>query len=622
MEGWAQVNKDISARVRIFLDDVVAGNVNEEVLRKHKIPQVYLDVCRNPNHPSCQKFQSRLFEYLMRRIGYYANINKPEKLKDIWDNLEELLSLPKDDDDQEELYMPRIVLGLTNVLNRIERLNGAHAIDFAEKTLVQNVQFGKGERCFQLSYEKDPRISVSFEDFSTPASKLQIDGEDFEVPENGGHLSSHTMRVIQPDEVTIQFDKFHHSCLNPDKPYYFRYITEVNTKDDLLRTFEGSYIDIDGKDIFAIDTMVDGVQLLLYYYPYNDKRYLIIEYEKSITAKGMSDLCFSTLVAFGMITTTVHLNECWMAAYEGDDKLENTGMFYQSLAPTVKCDYWIFTTNVYPSLVHIAKNIDPAKGENRACELIGKLGLSNALPNFPSDVFGRLVENMRKYEELQRGIFIILMGSKLHLEIQAATYCVALEAISNLAPKIISQKEEHIINDKKAWKNVKKRLNALIAELCEQEVITEKEKADIKKKIESMNKAFNSEKLRALLEYYHYPLRQFDDLTLFLRNLLLHGSIKFKVLKGREPEDYLFELSMNLHKLCCAIALLMSGYKGYIVNNRKLYDYANSYKVFIRIGDNVKEDYLEYKEQKTWWVRVCDTMLYLWRMCFKMRSQE
>lgn len=44
MEGWAQVNKDISARVRIFLDDVVAGNVNEEVWRKHKIPQVYLDV--------------------------------------------------------------------------------------------------------------------------------------------------------------------------------------------------------------------------------------------------------------------------------------------------------------------------------------------------------------------------------------------------------------------------------------------------------------------------------------------------------------------------------------------------------------------------------------------------
>lgn len=615
MNGWSQVNKDISARIRIFRDDVVAGNVNEDVLRKYKIPQEYLDICRDSKHPSSQKMQSGLFKYFMRRIGYYANINRPEKLKEIWDNLEELLSLPKDDDDQEGLYMPRIILGVTNVLNRIERLNGAHAIDFAEKSLVQNVQFGKGERCFQLSYKKDPRISVSFEDFSTPASKLQIEGEDFEVPESGGHLISHTMRVIQPDEVTLRFCKFHHSCLNLDKQYYFRYITEVKTKDDLLRTFECSYIDIDGNDVFAIDTMVDGVQLLLYYYPYNDKRYLIIEYKKAITAKGMSDLCFSTLVAFGMITTTVHLNECWMAAYEGNDEYQVLGLLYQSLVPTIQCDYRIFTTNVYPSLVHVAKRIDPLKGENRACDLIGKLGLSNALPNFSSDVFGRLVENMRKYEELQRGIFIILMGSKLHLEIQAATYCVALEAISNLAPQIISQKEEHVIKDKKAWKKVKKRFNTLTAELCDQKIITEEEKVDIKKKVESMNKAFNSEKLRALLEYYHYPLRQFDELTLFLRNLLLHGSINFKVLKGREPEDYLFELSINLHKLCCSIALLMSGYKGYIVNNRKLYDCLNSYKVFIRIGDNVKEYYPKYKE-KTWWVRMCDVLKVLWRKFF------
>ena len=127
-------------------------------------------------------------------------------------------------------------------------------------------------------------------------------------------------------------------------------------------------------------------------------------------------------------------------------------------------------------------------------------------------------------------------------------------------------------------------------DLCRQQIISAEEKQSVKKKIENLNKAFNSEKLRALLEYYHYPLRQFDELTLLLRNLLLHGNIKFKVLKGRHPVDYLFELSMNLHKLCCAIALLMSGYKGYIVNNRKLYGFPNSYKAFIRIGDNVKID--------------------------------
>ena len=615
MYEWSQVNKDISARVCKFIDDVIARNVNEEILRKHKIPQAYLDVCRDSNHPSSQKFQRRLFEYLMHRIGYYENINNQVVLKEIYAKLGDLLSKPKEDDGQAELYMPRTLMGLTNLLDKIEKLNNAHLIDFAEKNKVQNVQFCKAERCFQLNYEKDSRINVAFEDYPNPSSQIQIEGESFEVPENGGHLCSHMVRFTQPDEVTIQFDKFHHSCLNSDELYFFRYVTEIKIQDDLLRTFEGSYIDIDGKDIFTIDTIVDGIQLLVYYYPNNDKRYLIIEYKKAITAKEMNDLCFSTLVAFGMITAVVHLNECWMAAYEDVEKYQNLGLFYQSLVPTIQCDYQIFTTNVYPSLVHVAKKIDPVLGEKRACDLISKLRLSNALPTFSSDVFGRLVENMRKYEELQRGIFIILMGSKLHLEIQAATYCVALEAISNLAPKIISPKEEHIINDKRAWKEVKKRFNAMITELCKQKIITENEMTSVKKKIENMNKTFNSEKLRALLVYYHYPLRQFDDLTLILRNLLLHGSIHFKKIPGRKPEDYLFELSMNLHKLCCSIALLMSGYKGYIVNNRKLYDYANSYKVFIRIGDNVKEDYPKYKE-KTWWKKFCESVTIIWKKYF------
>ena len=146
-------------------------------------------------------------------------------------------------------------------------------------------------------------------------------------------------------------------------------------------------------------------------------------------------------------------------------------------------------------------------------------------------------------------------------------------------------------------------------------MITEVEKEDIVKKIDSMNRAFNSEKLRALLEYYRYPIKQFDDLTLFLRNLLLHGSIQFKKIPGRKPEDYLFELSMNLHKLCCSIALLMSGYKGYIVNNRKMYGCANSYKAFIRIGDNGKEDDPTYKE-KTWWKKFCESVTIMWKKYF------
>lgn len=597
MKGNSTVLKDIAEKVHAFCDDIIAGKVDDELLQRHKIPYRYLDVCRDTNHPSNKKFKDRLFEHLMGKTGTYYNLTNEAALKDIYAQIDELLMNPQEDSKERPLYVPRFIYGVKHALECIERLNQAKTIDFAEKPKVGNVHFGKDERSFHLTYSKDPRVSVSLEDYSAPATQIKIDGLDIDVPEGGAHLSSYQRNFTQDDEVEIQFDRFHHSCLRDENPYYFRYVTEVNTKYYLQRNFVVCGFDVEGIDVFAIDTLVDGNQLLLYFVGYNGKRYLIIDYQTKLTAKEMSDLCFSTLVAFGMLTADVHLNECWLAAYEDADKKMEAGLYFQSLVPSIHCDYQIFTTNVYPSLVHVAKKIDPVHGEHRACEIISKLTLSNALPEFPSDVFGRLVEKMRKYEELQRGIFIILMGSKLHLEIQAATYCVALEAISNLAPKIIGQKEEHIINDKKTWKEVKKRFNALTEELCRQQVISAEEKQSVKKKIENMNKAFNSEKLRALLEYYHYPLRQFDELTLLLRNLLLHGNIKFKVLKGRHQEDYLFELSMNLHKLCCAIALLMSGYKGYIVNNRKLYGFPNSYKAFIRIGDNVKIDYPKYKEK-------------------------
>ncbi len=585
MEDFGSVNKEIVEKVRSFRDDVVSGRVSSELIRRHKIPEAYLDVCRDPNHPSSKKLINRLFEHLMSRVGYYNNLENADALVEINAHLDELLQNPVEEENQKELFVPRFIMGLNKAIDHIERLNNSTQIDFVEKPLVENVKFGKKDRCFQLSYTRSPKVSIVFEGFSTPSSKIQIEGEAIEVPEKGAHLSSHVMTFTQPDAVSIEFDKFHHGCLRDDKSYYFRYITEVSVREDLRRTFVTNCFDVDGIDTSAIETKVDGKQLLLYFYNHNDKLYLIIEYDDRLTAQAMNDLAFSTLVAFGMITTDVHLNEYWLAAYDSSDKQYEAGLYFQSLVPSIHCDYAIFTTNVYSPLVHVAKKIDPVNGEHRACELIGKLKLTNALPEFSSEVFGRLVENMRKYEDLQRGIFIILMGSKLHLEIQAATYCVALEAIANVAPDIIGADIMNIVKDKSGWKSIRKIFAGLNSKLLREGLLKDDEYDGIDKKINSMNNNFNNVILKSLLVHYHYPLDAFDELTLKLRNALLHGSIEIEKFAERKPEDYLLELSMNLHKLCCAIALLMSGYKGYIINNRKLYDFPNSYKAFIRIGD-------------------------------------
>ena len=166
--------------------------------------------------------------------------------------------------------------------------------------------------------------------FRSPAMEIEIDGKAFEVPENGAHLSSQRTTLTQPDEIEILLERLHHSNLHEDKPYYFRYITEVGPKDDISREFEKDFYDIDGKDTFAIDTQVNGAQLLLYNYSREDRNYLVMDYGKAITEKEMSELSFSVLVALGMIISTVHLNECWLMAYATADMKTEEGFFYQA----------------------------------------------------------------------------------------------------------------------------------------------------------------------------------------------------------------------------------------------------------------------------------------------------
>lgn len=113
-------------------------------------------------------------------------------------------------------------------------------------------------------------------------------------------------------------------------------------------------------------------------------------------------------------------------------------------------------------------------------------------------------------------------------------------------------------------------------------LITQEEHVFFKKKLESLNRPFNSDKLTSLLEHFGYPLTSADYDVIKFRNPLLHGDIKINKMKGTDF-DKLFSLSLRLHKLCCSIPLLMAGYKGYILNNCKLYGYDTSCKAFIKI---------------------------------------
>lgn len=574
--------QNIVTRVRNFCTDILNNNVEMRILNEYNISPEYLEVCRNVSHPSSKKLTNRLFEYVMNRIGYYDNINNIDNLKKILDSIESLLEHPQSKTLSKILHMDPIILGLSDTLDMIQSLEGCQEINFEDKNKVKDFRFTKMERNFHMTFKREFNDRIVFEDYHN-SHLISISGDNYIIPANGIHLHSQTINFTHPDEVTLVIDKFHSESVNDENSYFFRYITKVEGHNIDLRNFQRKYFDIDGNDTEALPIMIGTIPLIIYFYKHSGINYMVVECNEKIKVQHFLDLCFSIMVAFGMLTQSVHLNSCWIVAYNNIEKEISEGLFFQSLVASFYCPYEIFTTNVYPILTHIGKKLDINNGEHRACRLIDQFKLGSKIRLFSLEVFGRLVELMQQYESLLRGIYMILMGASYSLEAQAPIYCVALESISNLYSKIIGAEETKIITDSNKADLTIEKLNNTLDELLRTNIITSEEKTKLEVKVNKINGTFNSEKLKALLEHYNYPLTSFDKLSIGLRNPLLHGSINFKKLKGSTPDDNLFQLSLNLHKLCCAMALLMAGFDGYIINNRKIYGFPKSGTAFIRI---------------------------------------
>lgn len=56
------MSESIQTKVHDLCDEIIAGRVCDELLKKHKISKEYLVVCGDQIHPSCEKMRKRLFE--------------------------------------------------------------------------------------------------------------------------------------------------------------------------------------------------------------------------------------------------------------------------------------------------------------------------------------------------------------------------------------------------------------------------------------------------------------------------------------------------------------------------------------------------------------------------------
>ena len=577
----------ITSTIWEFVDKIANGKVETDVLEAHGISIVAINAVRTPSYVGINLYRKKIFMHLMNSVGYYDLLRQGEdkvKTLTIAEVNKRLYNpLQWHDFQRKEMREYPLVAGVKASLDYINNTLPQRASCGKIGNIVpENSIMKKVSPGYEISFSKpyDPNLSENF-NHSLEGTSFLIGSNSFKIQQHGCHISKWSRTLLRDDEISICLTHFNTNGISPEKAYYQRYFIEVPDWGIFTRNIGFGFLSLDGNECRGSLIDIKGCSYAIYFFSNREKNFVAIDSNVKVTELEMRDVAFSISVALGLLGGHLYLGEYWMVSSEDKKRRKPIGMLYSSLSPSIHSDYNIFTTNIYSVLLPIAKKIDPENGEKRALSIIEKNKLAYAIDAIEIRIFEKLVENFEQYESLRRGIYILLTGTRLSLELQPGAFAIALEAICNITKEIIPPNKGSKLS-KTAWKIIRPKLENLCEEQRLANKINPNECDYLKQKIQSLNNGFNSDKLKSLLEYYNYPLTDSDYDVIKFRNPLLHGDIKIRKMNGTDF-DNLFSLSLRLHKLCCSIPLLMAGYRGYILNNCKLYGY-DSGKAFIKLG--------------------------------------
>lgn len=585
-----KLQKRIVAQVWDLVHQIEDGVIDYSVILGYKIPDLAVSVLQNKTHHSHSYFANHVFRHLMENIGYYDMLPSPSKLETLTEDvINDRLYNPKANNIR-PMFMPiDIVNGIRECVQWIEELNSAYKCNTDGSVVARELEFSKDIRQYVINIQPDYKVLYDNAlAASLIGSPIGIAGKEFKILPTGSSIKSWKRNVTAPDEIELALSSFASVNVNPDNKSIYRYITAIKQTDEpfsLMQRYHylSGNAEIDGVEVY----LQDIGQMRCYACHSQNGQYLIVDSTQPLTARAMMERVFCFMVALGIITQTVYLDECWLFAYNDVDYTSCDGLMYQSLSPTSFCKYPIFTTNVFQYLAPIGREKGGKEGEKRAIQIIHHFNLSQALPIFPMDVFSRLVDVMIRYECVCRGSYILLSGTDYPLEVQPGVFAVALEVISNVKNLLMGEESKFIAPPELFDSlQIKETVSKILDEAKASGCINEVQHKGMSTRTEQLNEAFNSDKLRFMLEKFNYPLSAEDNATLKIRNPLLHGSIniKNKYFKKYGESGALFKVALMFHKLSLSVPLLMAGYHGYIINNAKAYGFDNTCKSFIKIG--------------------------------------
>jgi hypothetical protein len=450
----------------------------------------------------------------------------------------------------------------------------------------KNICLKKGQKQFEISFilesEERQYFNTALETKLSEYKLTTESGNTYFAPEKSTLLTNITdINIDLPEfKVSGSVSKLSTSPMSDFEGKYHRVFIPISDSQFHFNHIARYRYDSDGsfKNKELVKVNIDKHNFHLYTFKKDDKVYWAIDSLQKLDFREFQELAYSIFNSYGFITGDLHLSEAYYVSSIDDLFTSGLELMYASLRDSLITGYGIYTTNPYSVYVPLfrsqQKEIDHEFVKTWTQKLVW----------FPEDVFSNLATLLYKYDSISRAALIVLEANLQPLELKAASYCVAFEAVCHTIKKEFGIKSPNVIDNDLWDSSIKKQFSELIEKLQENKEINEDQARILSNKLNNWNQPTNRDSLTAPFTKYSYNLSTDEYKCIDNRNRFLHGSLPVNERDEDEAFRELYHISMTIHKLIYVLILKASEFNGFIINYPKLHQHIT--------GRNIDEDLL------------------------------
>ncbi|MEP0711206.1 hypothetical protein [Algoriphagus sp.] len=439
----------------------------------------------------------------------------------------------------------------------------------------KNVTLIKGQKQFQISFilewEERRYFNTAIETKLTEYKLTAESGDVYYAPERSTLLTNITdINIDLPEfKVSGSVSKLSTTPLADFEDKYHRVLIPISDTqfnfDHIARYRYDSDAAIKNRELVKVN--IEKYKFHFYTFKKDDKVYWAIDSLQKLAFREFQELAYSIFNSYGFITGDLHLNEAYYVCSNDHRFVSDLELMYASLRDSLITGYGIYTTNPYSVYVPLfrsqQKEIDHKFVKTWTQKLVW----------FPEDVFSNLATLLYKNDSISRAALIVLEANLQPLELKAASYCVAFEAVCHTIKKEFGISSPNVI-DNEVWNDtIKSQFSNLIDNLASKETINEDQKRILTSKLNNWNQPTNRDSLTAPFSKYSYTLSSDEFKCIDNRNRFLHGSLPVDERNHDEAFSELYHISLTIHKLIYILILKAAKFEGYIINYPKLHQH-------------------------------------------------